>query len=123
VVNPVTTPKKARELRAILRPNGDPTPSERLLFRKVEKAFNQKNYQLATQAREIEALKATVERLKPTKRRRVVPDPNTIFATIDDIHRAQVEAGRFDLESSDSSEDSESEEESEGAEDCIVAAR
>lgn len=64
-----------------------------------------------------------MERLKPTKRRRVVPDPNTIFATIDDIHRAQVEAGRFDLESSDSSEDSESEEESEGAEDCIVAAR
>jgi len=42
-----------------------------------------------------------VERLKPTKRRRVVPDPNTIFATINDIHRAQVEAGRFDSESSE----------------------
>lgn len=40
VVNPVTTPKKARELRAILCPNGDPTLSERLLFRKVEKAFD-----------------------------------------------------------------------------------
>ena len=78
VVRGLSTPKKARELRAYLRPSGKATPTERLLFGKLEKAFDKKDYVIAVQKREIEALNATVERLKPTKRRKVVPDPNGV---------------------------------------------
>jgi len=82
-----STPKRARELRVILRPTGITTLTERLLFRKLEKAFDVKDLRLALQVREIEELKATVERLRPTKRRKVVPDPNTTFATIEDVYK------------------------------------
>jgi hypothetical protein len=62
-----------------------------------------------------------VERLKPTKRRKVVPDPNTIFADIANIRRAQEEAGRFDSEPSESETTSESElEEEEVLEEIVV---
>jgi len=64
-----------------------------------------------------------VERLKPTKRRKVVPDPNTIFADIDNIQRAQEEAGRFDSESFELETTSESELEEEDMVDEIVVAR
>ena len=117
----VSTPRKVRELRAILRPEGTATPTERLLFRKVEKAFNAKDFSLALQQRRIEELEATVERLRPTKRRKVVPDPNTIFSTIEDIHKAQVEAGRIEVESEEEDTTSKSEEEESEGEDCIVA--
>jgi hypothetical protein len=40
VVRGLSTPKKAREFRAQLRPTGEATPTERLLFRKLEKAFD-----------------------------------------------------------------------------------
>ena len=43
----IFTPKKAIELRSILHPNNNYTPVERLLFRKVIKAFDQKDTQLA----------------------------------------------------------------------------
>ena len=118
---PISTPKKARELRAILRPDGTAISTERILFRKVEKAFDTKDFRLALQQRKIEELEATVERLRPTKRRKVVPDPNTTFTTIDDVHRAQVEAGRIEVESEEEDTTSELEEEESEAEDCIVA--
>jgi 4-hydroxybenzoate polyprenyltransferase len=47
VVHGLSTPKKARELRAYLRPSGKATPTERLLFRKLEKAFDKKDYVIA----------------------------------------------------------------------------
>ena len=43
----ISTPKKAKELRAFLRLDGTATPTERLLFRKVEKAFDARNTRLA----------------------------------------------------------------------------
>ena len=93
---------------------------ERILFRKVEKAFDTKDFRLAIQQRKIEELEATVERLRPTKRRKVVPDPNTAFSTIEDIYRAQIEAGRIEVESEEEDTTIESsEEESEGG-DCII---
>jgi len=36
----ILTPKKARELKALFRPTSKPTPTKRILFRKVKKAFN-----------------------------------------------------------------------------------
>ena len=54
-------------------------------------------------------MEATVERLRPTKRRKVVPDPNTTFSTIEDIYKAQAEAGRIEVESEEEDTTSKSE--------------
>ena len=101
MVPSVRTPKRVREIRDILRPLGTTIPTERLLFRKIEKAFDQKDYTIAFQKREIEQLQATVERLKPTQRKKVVPDPNSEFATIEAIWKAQQEAGGVKISSSE----------------------
>jgi len=58
-----------------------------------------------------------VERLKLTKRKKVVLDPNIRFATIADIRKAQRDAGREIKEDSKASEGSKSDSE---PEDCIV---
>jgi hypothetical protein len=115
----ISTPRKARELRALFRPTGKPTPTERILFRKVEKAFDQKDFRLATLQRRVDELEATVERLKPSKRRRVVPDPNQVFADIENIRQAQEEAGRSVENSEEEESDSEQESEESEAVSCI----
>ncbi|KAK4139519.1 uncharacterized protein C8A04DRAFT_15791, partial [Dichotomopilus funicola] len=33
---------------------------------------------------------------RPSKRKRVQTDPNTLFASIEQVHRAQIEAGRIE---------------------------
>jgi len=116
-----STPKRARELRVILRPTGTATLTERLLFRKLEKAFDAKDLRLTLQVREIKELKVTVERLRPTKRRKVVPDSNTTFTIIEDVYKVQVEAGRIEVESEDEDTISELEDEELEDSDCIVA--
>jgi len=67
----------------------------RLQARKVEKAFDERDFKLAQALQEIEALKAQLEAAQPSKRKRVVTDPNERFATIQLIHQAQIEAGRI----------------------------
>ena len=62
-----------------------------------------------------------VIRLRPTKRRKVVPDLNTTFATIEDVHKAQVEAGRIEVESEEEDTTSEAEDEESDGSECIVA--
>ena len=78
---------------------------------------------MALQKRKIEELEVIIERLKPTRRRKVVPDPNGVFADIVNIRRAQQEAGRLASESEESEESDVSESEEEEVEDCIVANR
>ena len=58
-----------------------------------------------------------MERLKLTKRKKVVLDPNIRFTTITDIRKAQRDAGREIKEDSEASEGSKSDSE---PEDCIV---
>jgi len=58
-----------------------------------------------------------VERLKLTKRKKVVLDPNIRFATIADIRKAQRDAGREIKEDSEALEGSKSDSK---PEDCIV---
>lgn len=94
VIPQIFTPKKAKELRAILRPSGDPTPTERLLFRRIKKGWDLKDFRLTIQARRIEELEVTVKQLKPSKQRKIVPDPNTTFTDIENIRAAQEVAGR-----------------------------
>jgi len=40
------------------------------------------------QRRKIEQLEATVKRLMLSKRKKVVPDPNSVFVDIEKIHKA-----------------------------------
>jgi len=95
----------------------------RLLFSKVEKAFNFKDYTIASQAKEIAELRARLEEAKPKRRKKVHPNPNTIFAGIEDIVRAKKQQGEVvDVDSSDLDSSSGHESDS-GSSDCIVVAR
>src|SRR4051812_20767236 len=70
--------------------------TRRLLFWKVEKAFDRKDSELTRLRHENEALKSQLEAVRPPKRKKVVTNPNTLFATIEQIHQAQIDAGRIE---------------------------
>ena len=94
-----------------------PHPStRRLLFRKLEKVLDEKDYELARLRQENEALKVRLEGTNIGRRRRVVPDPNQRFVNIEQIHRAQVAAGRVEDPVAEESRPESPEE----ADDCIV---
>ena len=86
-----TTPKKAQELKDQLRTlvsldAGDHTA--RLLFRKVQKAYDSKDFELAKAQARIKDLEAQLEDVRPRKRKKVKISPNSKFADIRAIHRA-----------------------------------
>ncbi|KAL0937068.1 transposase [Colletotrichum truncatum] len=78
--------------------------TQRLLFRKVQKGFDEKDYQLATAEKKIAMLEAEVEAGMVRKRRKVQMSPNSKFANIEAIHKAQIEAGEIEDSSDESSE-------------------
>ena len=93
-----TTPRKKTDLRGHLNNlaiRKQDLSTRRLLFRKVEKAFDQKDSELALLRQENEALKTQLEVARPSKRKKVVMDPNSVFASIEQIHQAQIDAGRI----------------------------
>jgi len=90
------------------------------LFQKIKKAFNEKDFQLTIQRRKIKQLEATVKRLMPSKRKKVVPDPNSVFVDIEKIYKAQKEVGRISSESSNSSETEDSKSKSSEASSYII---
>jgi hypothetical protein len=45
---------------------------------------------------ENDALKVQLEAARPSRRKRVVPDPNKQFTSIEQVHQAQIEAGRIE---------------------------
>ncbi|CCF44972.1 hypothetical protein CH063_14207 [Colletotrichum higginsianum] len=85
---------------------------------KVKKGFNEKAYELATAQHKLELLQAQVTNTTVRKRKAVQLDPNTKFATISDVQKAQVEAGEKEDTAGESSESDLPSE----AEDCIVVA-
>jgi hypothetical protein len=95
----ISTPRKKIELKGQLRnlasQDKKGLATQRLVFSKVEKAFDQTNFALAQSQRENEALRAQLEAIRPSKRKKVVPDPNSKFVNIEQIHRAQIQAGRI----------------------------
>ena len=94
-----TTPRKKVDLRGHLNNlaiRKQDLSTRRLLFKKVEKAFDQKDSELARLRQENEALKVQLEVARPSRRKKVVTDPNRVFASIEDIHQAQIDAGRID---------------------------
>ena len=74
-------------------------------------AFDQAHLQQSFEAQGVE-----LELAKPSKRKKVVPDPNSVFVNIEQIHQAQIEAGRIEEASTEESNSERSESESS----CIV---
>jgi hypothetical protein len=81
------------QARQIARLKTTDTVTARVLFRKVAKGLNDKDFIIAQYELWIKQLEARVLELKPRKRRKVVTSPNSKFADIEAIYRAQVAAG------------------------------
>ena len=92
-----STPRKKTVLRDHLSTLATITPAcsiQRLLFRKLEKAFDEKDFELARLRQEVEVLRSKLEATTKTKKKKVIPDPNKAFATIEQVYKAQMEVGR-----------------------------
>ena len=91
-----STPRKSTELKAQaaqfrkLQDQGN--QAQRLLFRKIVKGFEEQESVLASQELKIQSLEAQLEKARPRKRRKVRTSPNSKFADIEAIRRAQREA-------------------------------
>jgi len=59
-----------------------------VLFKKIAKGLNDKDFIIAKQERKIQALEARVVQLEPRKRRKVRTSPNSKFANIEKIYKA-----------------------------------
>ena len=51
---------------------------------------------MATAQRQIQALEARIDTIRPRKRKKVDLSPNSKFANIEDIHRAQLAVGEVE---------------------------
>jgi 4-hydroxybenzoate polyprenyltransferase len=100
------TPKKGEDVRgqaSMIAELGDTDPSTcRVLFRKIAKGIDEKDFVIAQHELRIKQLEAKVEQLKPRKRRKVKTSPNSRFAGIEAIKKAQIEAGDRHIEAEDS---------------------
>ena len=65
-------------------------PWVRQLFSKISKGLDTKNVTLALQEANIGELESEITRLRPRKRQKVIPDPNSRFIRIDDIQRSRI---------------------------------
>lgn len=102
-----STPRKAQDLRrslSVLSHRVQPITTRRQLFHKVQKAIDEKDVQLATSLEKIKSLEAQVEAGKARKRKKVKTSPNSKFADIEAIYKAQVEAGEAENGPDESSE-------------------
>ena len=100
------TPKVRKDLylqiRSLASESHDQVPTQRLLFRKVIKEINEKKYELRKANIKIKKLKEKLEHLKSKKKRKVQTNPNSKFATIRAIRKAQIAAGERQIESVES---------------------
>jgi hypothetical protein len=102
----VQTPRKSDDVRRyisdITRLETLDTSTTRVLFRKISKGIEQKDFVIAQQEMKIRQLESKVVQLQPRKRRKVEGSPNSKFVSIEDIMRAQIEAGERQNVPSDS---------------------
>jgi hypothetical protein len=114
------TPQKSEDVRkqahqiSVLGDTDSAT--SRVLFRKVAKSLEDKDFVIAKQELRIKQLEARVDQLEPRKRRKVQTSPNSKFADIRAIKQAQTETGDRQVEA----EDSDSSEQSDSTMDCII---
>ncbi|KAF5528421.1 hypothetical protein CGCA056_v001727 [Colletotrichum aenigma] len=92
--------------------------TQRQLFRKVKKGFQEQSMELATAQHQIQLLQAQVNNSITRKRKAVHIDPNTKFATISDVRQAQIEAG----DALDDTHESSASDYPSEAESCIIVA-
>ncbi|KAK8118351.1 Short chain dehydrogenase asqE, partial [Apiospora kogelbergensis] len=88
-----STPRKSVEFKEQVRLanlSEKHTTTQRQLFRKVRKAFDEREVQMATIKRQVEVLQTQIEAVRPKKRKKVDLSPNSRFATIEDIQRTQL---------------------------------
>ena len=108
------TPQKSEDVRKqarqIIELEDTDIPTRRVLFQKVAKGLDNKDFVIAQHELRIQQLEARVQQLEPRKRRKVQTSPNSKFAEIGAIRKAQIEAGdrQIEAEDSDVSTDSES---------------
>ena len=99
---PFSTPKGRRDfhlrLRTLANLSYDQLPTQRVLFRKITKGFDQKDFDLGQANMRIQELEAKLEQLKPRKRRKVQTSPNSKFVTTRVIWEAQIVTGDRELE-------------------------
>jgi hypothetical protein len=92
-----STPRMSTELKAqalaFQQLEEHDRPTQRLLFRKILKGFEEQESILADHELRIQSLEAQLEASRPKKRRKVRTSPNSKFADIIAIQRAQKEAG------------------------------
>lgn len=113
------TPKVRKDLylqiRTLASGSHDQLPTQRLLFRKVIKGIDEKEYELGKANIKIKELEERLEHLRPRKKRKVQTSPNSKFATTRAIKEAQIAAGERQIEAGES----ELEGDSDSTESCI----
>lgn len=113
------TPKVRKDLyqqiRTLASGSHDQLPTQRLLFKKVIKKINEKEYKLRKANMKIKELEERLEHLRPRKKRKVQTSPNSKFTTTRAIKEAQIAAGERQI----TADESESGEKSDSTESCI----
>jgi hypothetical protein len=116
----LSTPRKSTEIKAQVarfQMLGDSNPfTQRLLFRKIIKGFEEQENVLADHGHRIQSLEVQLEKARPRKRMKVRTSPNSKFADIAKIRRTQLAAG----EARPEEEEEEETNESDSTLDCIL---
>jgi len=79
-----------------------------LLFRKIVKSIDKKDYELGKANMRIKELEERLEQLRPKKKRKVQTSPNSKFATTRAIKEAQIAARERQIEAVESESGGES---------------
>jgi hypothetical protein len=90
--------------------------TQRLLFQKIIKGFEEQKSVLADHSYRIQSLEVQLEKARPRKRMKVRTSPNSKFADIAKIRRTQLAAG----EARPEGEDEEEANKSDSTLDCIL---
>ncbi|KAM4067331.1 DDE superfamily endonuclease [Hirsutella rhossiliensis] len=114
-----STPRRPKDLKVqVLQFNqlDDDVLTKKLLFKKITKGFDEKDGLLAKAQLQIQALETQLEAVRPKKRKKVETSPNSRFANIEAIRRAQSAVNKADNGEPDVNDSKVSEID----EDCIV---
>ena len=96
------------QIRTLASGSHNQLPTQRLLFRKVIKGIDEKEYELGKANMKIKELEERLEHLRPKKKRKVQTSPNSKFAIIRAIKEAQITARERQIESEESESGGES---------------
>jgi 4-hydroxybenzoate polyprenyltransferase len=102
----IKTPRKVEDIRqqvySISQLGKADLPTTRVLFRKISKAVDHRDFVIAQHELRIKQLETRIQQLEPRKRRKVKTSPNSKFIDIKAIKKAQIKAGDRQVEDEDS---------------------